>query len=228
MNTIRACFLTLLVLVAIGGNSVNGAVLARWSAQNTFTATYPTVAPLLDPSVSASLTLENYQGLTPFNDGRNVWRGMNTTGTIDTDQYISFTLTMHAGYLADLTSFQFGLAVNPVGSASAIVRSSLDGFGSNLGTFTPTTAYQTFTVDMSSFAPLSTITVRIYGINSSSATAGWFNTNGGLSGVFNGDVVAVPEPSTWALFTVATGLIAVMTIRKKRFSDFSQMPSSQD
>jgi len=211
MNLFRPCIFALLVVATLNGSSAKGAVLAQWNGQNTFLTSYPDGPNSVNARVLSSLTLQDYEGFTPISNTSNSWAGVNTTNTIDLEQYVSFTLTMRAGWEADLTSFQFALRLlNPDDDSLAIIRSSLDNYSSNLATFTPSNDYQTFTVDLNSFAPVSTITIRFYGINSPTANAQWNMINASnVTASFNGDVMMVPEPSTWALLLIATGALAV-------------------
>ncbi|WP_043585843.1 PEP-CTERM sorting domain-containing protein [Geminisphaera colitermitum] len=177
---------------------------------------------------------ENYKS--PGVYGAFGWRttGGNTLDrAIAEDNYFTWSLAPEAGYTLSLTSFEISLGyLTPqAGGVHAelqfVLRSSLDGFTSNIanvqGTYasdpsvlTPG-AYPVQTVSFGSeFQNIEgggeLIEFRLYGYNGNAiASAERVMIN---SFSFNGSVAAVPEPSTYVLIAGAFGL-AFAVVRRR-------------
>jgi hypothetical protein len=120
---------------------------------------------------------------------------------IDLGDYFSLTLTPNAGYEIDFTNWTFKAQVSATGPVSFAVRSSLDGFTSDIyNPVIPNTALETGPYVASLVAPgfqniTTPITFRIYGWGGTGA-AGTFSIN---EFTFNGSVnptCTVPVLST--------------------------------
>lgn len=143
------------------------------------------------------------------------------------NDYFSFTITPAAGTTLDLTTLTFDLGGNTAGTGafvvSAFVRTGLDTFATTVGspsvsaTSVPdssgsTPMFENRSVDLSSLTSISATTViRIYIYDTT--------TQGGAVAridnvVLSADVIAVPEPSAYALvFAAFAGLAA---LRRRR------------
>ncbi len=112
------------------------------------------------------------------------------SATLSATKYFEFTLTPNAGYQLNFTSIVYTGQASGTGATSVALRSSIDGYASNIGTanITGTTlslsaaAYQSIT---------SAITFRLYGWGASAA-GGTFSIN---SFTFNGTVVSSASPT---------------------------------
>lgn len=147
--------------------------------------------------------------------GFKVDGGFSTSATFDinSDQYISFTLTMDPGYEFDLNQINFGYRRNADGPQSLALYMSNNGFttsmqlGSDLSL--ASTDYFTFGyTDVSADTFSGTLEFRLFGWNavSSSATGDLHFDEMWVQGT------VIPEPSTWVL--VGLGLSALIARRK--------------
>jgi hypothetical protein len=183
-----------------------------------------------DPSVTAS-TLTFGAGVTAASNG-NRFGGSNWFDTGDTNpttlaesvagnDYIQFTITPTAGSTYDVTNLQFIWDRSSTGPSGVTLRSSIDGYASDLATATglvsTTTAYTT--LNISGLTALSTATTfRLYGYGASAATGtGGFDTNSGTQtqanvGV-NSNFANLPEPASLAV--LGLGGLAVLRRRSR-------------
>ena len=172
--------------------------------------------------------------------GKLMFRGWNTgatsgsnafTGAINLSKYIEFSLTAAAGTTIDMTSLDFGIRRSATGTRQFEVRSSVDGYGSALSSYTTlnasllnssgvltnpdssgTASYgPSNNLNLSSLTGLSSVTFRFYFYNSET-TAG----TAGIQGPITFTGTAVPEPSSGALLVLGgVSLVAVRSLRKK-------------
>lgn len=143
--------------------------------------------------------------------------------------YFSFTVSPDSGYLLTLDSLTFNTMFVGSDAAAAVnayfvVRSSLDGFASNIGsTFTQAYSQQTappysgaartVTFSGSLYEDItSDVTFRIYVYDDSSSSGKYVRLN---DVVLNGAVSAIPEPGTFAC-VAAAGLSLAMGARLRR------------
>ncbi|MBG9377236.1 hypothetical protein I5907_13425 [Panacibacter sp. DH6] len=99
------------------------------------------------------------------------------TGTsIDLTKYFSFTLTPSAGYEMGLNDLIINLQTSSTGPLSFSLRSSLDGYTTDIGTFTNAGGSTTnFSIDLTAtlFQDLTApVSFRLYGWNASGTTGG--------------------------------------------------------
>lgn len=93
--------------------------------------------------------------------------------TLNSNKYIYFTLTSDAGYAIDFTSFVYTGQASGSGPVNIEIRSSVDGYATNIGT--PTIAGTTINLTGAAYQNIqSPITFRIYlwGASSSAGTYG--------------------------------------------------------
>ncbi|MCZ8295811.1 MAG: YDG domain-containing protein, partial [Flavobacterium sp.] len=145
----------------------------------------------------------NYTGssVTPAPNS-NRFGGTNWTvgTTIDTNRYIQFTVTPNPGFTFTPTSFDFIWEFSGTGPSSVAIRSSVDGYASNLGTLTGLTSSSSIvrTIPITGLNELSSpVTFRVYGYNATQLTG----TGGFDCGVFTNNVIlkgfttTAPAPS---------------------------------
>jgi hypothetical protein len=168
----------LLMLTLITGLGMVSGVKAQTAAAWTFPGS---VAPT---TVGAQITASNttigsdigsvgFSGSDFF--GQDGW----PSGAIDLNAYLQATVSPSTGYYLVLNSISFNLRRSTTGSSGAgpqswSLRSSVDGFSSNLLTGTLTASYQTFTLSLpAAFQTLpGTVTFRIYGFNQVTSSGG--------------------------------------------------------
>jgi hypothetical protein len=148
------------------------------------------------------------------------------TGTINLGSYFEFTLTADTGYTIDMTSISFGIGRSATGPRQWEWRTSVDTFGSTVGTYTTINAGLTNSsgvltnpdsnsswtgnvLDLSgaSYKDLSSITLRFYGYNSEAATG-----TGGLQGNLSFAGEAIPEPGAALLGSL--GMLCLLRRRR--------------
>ena len=125
------------------------------------------------------------------------------TAAIDLTAYFTFTLTPNTGYEIDFTNFVYTSQASNASISSFAFRSSLDSFGSDIGT--PTVTGATIDLSASPFQDISApIEFRFYAWGADTSTR-TFSIN---DFTFNGNVTAIPEPSRALLLGLGSiGLI---------------------
>jgi hypothetical protein len=168
-------FLTL-TLITVSGMTLSG------KAQTAAAWTFPgsTAATTIGANISAGNTglgsdvgSLGYSGSDFF--GQDGW----PSGAIDLNAYLQVTVAPNTGYYLVLNSISFNLRRSTTGTSGAgpqswSLRSSVDGFTSNLLTGTLTGAYQSFSLSLSAvFQTLpGIVTFRIYGFNQVTSSGG--------------------------------------------------------
>lgn len=126
----------------------------------------------------------------------NSW---NTT-SLDPTAYFTFTLDANPGFEIDFTSFVYtGQASGSFASPQLALRSSLDSFGSNIGS--PTSSGATISLSAGTYQNLTApIEFRLYVWNASAATATYsvndFTFNGTVSAAVTGNNTAIAASTT--------------------------------
>lgn len=209
----KSTFIGLLALglACVFGPSIKGAVIVNYTFAGS--SANPTTE---DPNASAG-AFANGPGISTMTFSTST--GSPTQPSIaiassqistsfDPDDYVGFTVTADSGYALDLSSLSFAYSFDATTSSATIfgswfVRSSVDGFASNLATYTRfrTAGASWITtdpaVDLSAlaFSSLSNVEFRIYLTKSEAATQNFRMDNI----ILDGSVIAVPEPATWGL-----------------------------
>lgn len=137
------------------------------------------------------------------------WPGLEFDG----DAYVGLSLDVDAGFQYTLTSLSFDERRSGTGPTAWFLRSSADGFTTNLeftGTSSTLTT-QTVTFDDVFEALTGSTEFRFYGTESGSSLGTWRVDNI----EFFGTVTPVPEPKSWVAL-VATALFGWTLFRRKR------------
>ncbi len=118
------------------------------------------------------------------------------------NNYIEFTVTPDAGKSIDLTSLSFVWDRSNTGPSSVALRSSADGFSTDLGSATGIVngalATQNFAFSLTNI--ITPTTFRMYGFNATGTTGtGGFDTATNANNVILNGSVTVPEPGTLIL-----------------------------
>ena len=137
---------------------------------------------------------------------------LNTT----TATAFQFTLTPDEGYSLTISNISFATRSSSTGATQVAVRSSIDGFGTDLATgASPNGSWSLLSPgSFSSITATSPVTIRIYGYGntlSSTGTANWRIDD--LS--VNASVSAIPEPSTYAAIAGAGSLLGAIWWRRR-------------
>ncbi|RYF88066.1 MAG: hypothetical protein EOO00_11705, partial [Chitinophagaceae bacterium] len=124
----------------------------------------------------------------------------NTSGTINLTEYHQFSLTANSGYGLNLTSFSFRQYTKDEDNLTTqwILRSSVDNYTTNLGSGIARENAQTPNVALSAanFYGLSTVTFRLYLINSKDDGNKWAVDNVALSGSITTLITPPPAPAS--------------------------------
>lgn len=143
-------------------------------------------------------------------------RSWTTTGSLDTNDYYTFTLDAKDGYAINFANFVYTGTASASGPTAFALRSSLDGFTTNIGL--PTATGTTIDLSDASYQGLTNpIEFRFYGYSAGGGT-GTLSIN---DYTFNGTVEAVPEPNTLALFGVGSLLILASRHRTRKSSEMA-------
>ncbi len=151
----------------------------------------------------------------------------NTGSTVDTSEYVEFAVQPGAGFQVDFTDLQLNARQDET-ALNLVLRSSIDGFTSNLGTqVNLTDSLNTYSFDLSSLAPQTgPVQFRLYGLNANESDV-WFigensaNVAGGGFVALNGDItptgggpVSTPEPSG-IVSLIAVGALGAASLRRR-------------
>jgi hypothetical protein len=224
--------LTLMGLVA-GVTPAQAAIVAGWNQFNALTASYPKAADTVGTNITS--TGLNTAGIDRFNlpsfalgdSGIINVNGWNTSSTVNTSQYVEFAVQPGAGFQVDFTNLQLNASMDE-GNLNLVLRSSVDGFTSNLGTQVSLTGlFNTYSFDLSSLAPQTgPVQFRLYGLNANTSTVSFYGQNsanvaGGGFVALNGDItptgggpVSTPEPSS-IVGLIAVGALGAASLRRR-------------
>ena len=222
--------LTPLTLMGLAGVApAQAAIVAGWNSFNASTATYPKAADNVGANITS--TGLNTAGIFRRNNSNfrlggstNSW---NTTSTVNTNQYVEFAVQPGAGFQVDFTNLQLNAKQDEM-RLDLVLRSSVDGFTSNLGTqVSLTDSFNTYSFDLSSLAPQTgPVQFRLYGLNADSPGVFFYGENstnvaGGGFVALNGDItptgggaVSTPEPSG-IVSLIAVGALGAASLRRR-------------
>jgi hypothetical protein len=145
-----------------------------------------------------------------------------STGVLDGNDYFGFSLSPDVGYQLSLSVFEIDERRSGLGIGEWTVRTSLDGFTSDLSPGpisvpdnTNIRSGQRLDFDEATYSGITEgLDFRIYGYEAEGSAGTWRIDNLELFG----EITAVPEPASW-LAGVGMGLLAIgMGIRKRWFA----------
>jgi hypothetical protein len=134
--------LTPLTLMGLAGVApAQAAIVAGWNEFNAYTASYPKAADTVGANItSTSLDTAGIKRLNSFltsdftlGDASGGTEHWNTGSTVNPSQYVEFAVSPSAGFQVDFTNLQLN-ARHDEFQLDLVLRSSVDGFTSNLGT----------------------------------------------------------------------------------------------
>ena len=167
------CSLLLLHLVTSQCFSQN---IGNWAFSNTATGTGGTYNTVSTAAFSSGITSTAYNANVEF-FGEGGW----PSGALNTNAYLQFSISPNTGYQLDLSGLILRLRHSTTGAGSGSgptqwsLRSSRDGYTSDLASGTLTNSYNDFSVSLSGFLNIyTTVTFRLYGYTA-------VVTSGGLS-----------------------------------------------
>ncbi len=113
------------------------------------------------------------------------WSTVSIADAVANDNYVEFTVTPNAGFQFDVNTITFQVRRNNNGFTSIALRSSLDGFTTDIDAVVPITAnYQVVTFNVNQLNNTGSVTYRLYGTANTADGQGRFE-NGGA----NNDIV---------------------------------------
>jgi hypothetical protein len=222
--------LTPLTLIGLAGvTPAQAAIVAGWNQFNAFTATYPKAADTVGANITstgldtAGITRRSTLSFT-LGGFPNGW---NTGGTVNPSQYVEFAVQLGAGFQVDFTDLQLNARQDET-ALNLVLRSSIDGFTSNLGTqVNLTNSPNTYSFDLGSLAPQTgPVQFRLYGLNANSSGVFFYGENsanvaGGGFVALNGDItptgggpVSTPEPRG-IVSLIAVGALGAASLRRR-------------
>ncbi|MFM7476766.1 MAG: PEP-CTERM sorting domain-containing protein, partial [Microcystis aeruginosa] len=189
------------------------------------TASYPKAADTVGANITS--TGLDTAGLIRRNNAQFVLDQWNTGSTVDTSEYVQFAVQPGAGFQVDFTNLQLNARQDEV-QLDLVLRSSVDGFTSDLGTqVSLTNSFNTYSFDLSSLAPQTgPVQFRLYGLNANTSTVWFFGVNSAnVAGsgfvALNGDItstggggVSTPEPSG-IVSLIAVGALGAASLRRR-------------
>lgn len=144
----------------------------------------------------------------------NNWVEADLTDAIANGDYFEWTVSAQAGYVFTVTNVGFNFQRSSTGPADYTLRSSVDGYASDLDTFVGLANGSSVESDIDDLSDLSTVTFRFYGYGNSNTagTSGFEGTGNDLR--IEGTISAIPEPATAAL--AAIGAAAAVLFRRRK------------
>ncbi len=219
--------LTPLTLMGLAGVApAQAAIVAGWNQFEASTASYPRAADNVGANITSTgldtAGISRLSGL-PFLLGI-FW---NTGSTVNTNQYVEFAVQPGAGFQVDFTNLQLNAQQDET-PLDLVLRSSVDGFTSDLGTTVSlANSFNTYSFDLSSLAPQTgPVQFRLYGLNADSPSVFFIadnsaNVAGGGFVALNGDItatgggpVSTPEPSG-IVGLIAVGALGAASLRRR-------------
>jgi hypothetical protein len=148
--------------------------------------------------------------------------GGSFSDAMTSNAYVTWTVNSESGYEFAATNFSFRWSKNNAGPTSLTLRSSLDGFTSDLGTLTRTALGPFDEALPLGMAGLTSVTFRLYGYSAGDASGvvrlsdgGTLGAGGDLDAGVLGTITAVPEPGTFALLTAGLWLLRTWARRRR-------------
>ena len=224
-RVLNSAFCTVFLLSFVCATNANAALILQW---NTFgNAGTETTESSTFNAANFQSSILNFEGsvVNPAANGNrfggNNWStGATSAAAVATNNFFQFTVTPTDGASYNATSLEFIWDRSGTGPSSVALRTSIDNFATDVGSLTgltgSTSTVRTLTISGVSNVSSAT-TFRLYGYNAGGATGtAGFDTGTNAPNVsFNGDITAVPEPSSIALVSLM-GCTALMAAYRRR------------
>ncbi|PJB16640.1 MAG: hypothetical protein CO117_14610, partial [Flavobacteriaceae bacterium CG_4_9_14_3_um_filter_33_16] len=133
------------------------------------------------------------------------WNITSIEDAVVNDDYVEFTISPKSGFQFDVTTIVFDYYRSLTGPTSVALRSSLDGYATNLDgekSIIDNTNLQTLTFTVNQPTLANSVTYRFYGYAEDAAGSGRFES-GGSDIVVNGAVTALPACSSTTTWTIS-------------------------
>lgn len=152
-----------------------------WGQVVRFSFTGATGTPVTFPAdaqpANGSVSDFSRNGVTAITSTDNFGASAWNVPTLDVNRYFSFTITANTGFVLNLTSFELDEIRSGTGPTQWVLRSSRDGFTTDLGTYTNTgttlLTNRVIALNESFYNVSGSIEFRIYGFGASSAAGTW-------------------------------------------------------
>ena len=152
-----------------------------WGQVMRFSFTGATGTPVTFPAdaqpANGSVSDFSRNGVTAITSTDNFGASAWNIPTLDVNRYFSFTITANTGFVLNLTSFELDEIRSGTGPNQWVLRSSRDGFTTDLGTYTNTgttlLTNRVIALNESFYNVSGSIEFRIYGFGASSAAGTW-------------------------------------------------------
>lgn len=216
-----------LALIAVGFTALNTQAQVRWDFTDGDAVADQTIANLSNVPVLSrgnnSGTAVLISGTSP-SAGYTGASGTNNAGaaafgsTLDpnTSTYFEFTLTPDAGFAVSATGFEFGSRATTTGPTLLTLRSSIDGFASDISIVSQTADSTWRLLTMAPFSVTgdlsSPITFRLYGSGGTATTGTTVNWR--IDDLNFTATAVVPEPGTYMLLGIGV-LVCVQQFRRR-------------
>lgn len=157
-------------------------------------------------------------GLAPTSNGNSFralnWASADVAAAVTANDYFTWTISADPGCLLTATNAVFNWSYSGTGPSSMALRSSADGFASDLATFSSVVngATQTTALAVSG----SSVEFRLYafGNTATGGTAGFDSSAAAGSGILEVYGTTIPEPVTLAFVGVGVAMFALLRQRK--------------
>ncbi len=172
---LRGIYLLFLVLFSFSTLCLRSQSIGNWTFNGTLTGTPGLFNSASVADFSSGVPTHSFNGGSEY-FGENGW----PSGALNTGMYLQFTLAPSAGYQLDISTLVIRLRRSNTGSPAGsgptawALRSSLDGFATNIASGTNTHNYADYTITPgAAFTNLYTaVTFRLYGYNTSVSSGG--------------------------------------------------------
>ena len=191
--------LILVILAALAAIPARAVVIAQYLLNNSATSS-DTQANSIAGAVSATGLGGLGYGTVATQQGLHLTAANTPSSVSANNNFYSFTVTAMSGFVLNLNGANIQIQdYSTYSGVSFVIRSSLDNFASNIGSIAITTRNtwnsDTITLSGAGFNSLNSITFHIYPTDGNGGTT----RNLYFDNIILNGIVAVPEPSTWAL-----------------------------